>query len=133
MHKKFKILIIITSVLGCLGVISGAFGAHILKNKLGVDSMHAYRTAVNYQFIHTLAIFCTALLYRIYRIRGLFYVCLFFLGGILLFSGSLYILAFKDLIHIPGIKLIGLMTPLGGLALMGSWAAIFFTVVRIKT
>lgn len=133
MQKKFKILIIITSILGCLAVILGAFGSHVLPSHLGPKSVAAFKTGVNYHFIHTLAIFCTALLYRIYRIRGLYYVCLFFLGGILLFSGSLYLLALKEVLGLGSTKFIGMLTPLGGLALMGSWAAVFFTVIRIKT
>lgn len=133
MQKKFKILIIITAILGTTAVIMGAFGSHFLSSQLGPKSMSAYNTAVDYQFYHTLAIFGTALLYRIYRIRGLFYVALFFVGGIALFSGSLYMLSLEKMLGIDGGKFLGLMTPLGGLALMGSWAAIFFTVIRIKT
>lgn len=132
MQKKFKILILITSVLGALGVIMGAFGAHILSAKLEPQSLAAYKTGVLYHLIHTLALFGTALLYRIYRIKGLFYVGLFFLGGICLFSGSLYLLAMKDILGITSTKILGPLTPLGGLALVGSWAAIFFTVIKIK-
>lgn len=133
MHSKFKILIIITSILGATGVLLGAFGSHFLAERLEPKSLNAFRTGVQYHFIHTLALFGTALLYRIYRIKGLFYVGLFFLGGILLFSGSLYLLSTQSLLGIELPKFFGLLTPLGGLALMGSWAAIFFTAIRIKT
>ncbi len=132
MQKKFKILIIITAILGCTAVILGAFGSHVLPAHLGPKSISAFKTGVNYQFYHTLAIFCTALLYRIYRIRGLFYVCLFFLCGICLFSGSLYLLAMKEVFGFESTKILGLLTPLGGVALLGSWAAVFFTVIKIK-
>ena len=133
MQKKFKILVLITAFMGALAVIMGAFGAHILAEKIEPKSLEAYKTGVLYHFIHTLAIFGTALLYRIYRIKGLFYVGLFFLGGIFLFSGSLYLLALKDIIGIQSTALLGPLTPLGGLALIGSWAAIFFTVIKIKS
>ncbi len=133
MNKKFKILILITAVLGVLAVGMGAFGSHILREKLTASELNAYRTAVDYHFIHTLALFGVALLYRIYRIKGLFFIGLFFLGGICLFSGSLYMLAAKSLLGIESFGLIGILTPIGGLALMGCWAAIFFTVIRIKT
>jgi len=133
MQSKFKKLILIASVLGMLAVIMGAFGSHLLRDRLSEDSLRAYQTGVAYHFYHTFAIFCTALLYRIYRIKGLFFICLFFLGGICLFSGSLYLLATKSLTGIPDSKFLGMLTPLGGLALIGSWAAIFFTVVQIKT
>ena len=133
MQKKFKILILITAVMGILAVAMGAFGSHFLKERLSPESLSAYKTAVDYHFIHTIAIFCTALLYRIYRIKGLFFIGLFFLGGILLFSGSLYLLAAEDLLGISSFKFIGFITPIGGLALMGCWASIFFTMIRIKT
>jgi len=133
MQKKFKILILITAVSGTMALVMGAFGSHYLAGQLGPKALHAYDTAVDYQFYHTLAIFCTALLYRIYRIKGLFFVALFFLGGICLFSGSLYMISLKEILGITTGKFIGYLTPLGGLALMGSWAAIFFTVIRIKT
>ena len=133
MQKKFKILILCASVMGCIAVIMGAFGSHVLRSQLGPKSMHSYETAVHYQFYHTIAIFITALLYRSYRIKGLFWIGLFFLGGIFLFSGSLYLLSMRDIIGIESTAILGPITPLGGLALMGSWAAIFFTVIRIKT
>lgn len=133
MQKRFKILILIASALGALSVLFGAFGAHTLSAQLSPKSLHAYETGVEYQFYHTIAIFITALLYRAYRIKGFFWIGLFFLGGILLFSGSLYILSTKELMGIENTQFIGILTPLGGLALMGSWAAIFFTVIRIKT
>jgi uncharacterized membrane protein YgdD (TMEM256/DUF423 family) len=133
MNKKFKILILITAVLGVLAVGMGAFGSHMLREKLTLEGLNAYKTAVQYHFIHTLALFGTALLYRIYRIKGLFFIGLFFLGGICLFSGSLYMLSIKNLLGIESLDIIGILTPIGGLALMGCWAAIFFTVVRIKT
>ena len=133
MHKKFKLLIIITALLGANAVILGAFGSHYLEARLEPKSLRAFKTAVSYQYIHTLALFCTALLYRIYRIKGLFYIGLFFLGGIALFSGSIYMLSLQSLFGIALPKAFGLLTPLGGLALLGSWMAIFFTVIRIKT
>lgn len=133
MQKKFKILILIGSALGALAVIFGAFGSHTLSSQLSPKSMHAYETGVEYHFYHTIAIFITALLYRTYRIKGFFWIGLYFLGGILLFSGSLYLLSTKELLGIESMNFIGILTPIGGLALMGSWAAIFFTVIRIKT
>ncbi len=133
MQSKFKLLIVITAILGATGVVLGAFGSHFLAERLEPKSLSAFKTGVQYHFIHTLALFGTALLYRIYRIKGLFYVGLFFLGGILLFSGSLYLLSTQSILGIALPKLFGILTPLGGLALAGSWAAIFFTVIRIKT
>ncbi len=133
MQGKFKLLILITAALGAMAVILGAFGSHFLAERLEPKSLSAFKTGVLYHFIHTLALFCTALLYRIYRIKGLFYVGLYFLAGITMFSGSLYLLATQNLLGINLPQFFGLITPLGGLALLGAWAAIFFTVIKIKT
>jgi len=133
MQSKFKLLILITSALGALAVIFGAFGSHYLAERLSAKSLSAYKTGVEYHFYHTISLFCTALLYRIYRIKGLFYVGLYFLVGVVLFSGSLYILALQHLWGGGIPKIFGMITPIGGLGLIGAWAAIFFTVLRIDT
>ena len=133
MQSKFKLLILITAALGAIAVILGAFGSHYLADHLSDKSLSAFKTGVIYHFIHTIALFCTALLYRIYRIKGLFYVGLYFMIGILMFSGSLYLLSTQALMGIKLPKIFGLITPLGGLALLGAWASIFFTVLKIKT
>ena len=133
MNKKFKILILIASTLGFIAVIMGAFGAHALKGRISPESMEAYKTAVDYQFVHMLAIFAVAFLYRVYRIKGLFIIGLYFLVGIILFSGSIYILSLKDIIGIESFGPFGLVTPLGGLVLIVAWASIFFTIIKIKT
>ncbi len=132
MQSKFKILILITAALGVVAVILGAFGSHFLAERLSDKSLSAFKTGVLYHFIHTIALFCTALLYRIYRIKGLFYVGLYFMIGIIMFSGSLYLLSTQALMGITLPKFFGLITPLGGLALLGAWASIFFTVIKIK-
>jgi len=112
MQSKFKLLILITAALGALAVILGAFGSHFLAERLSEKS---------------------ALLYRIYRIKGLFYVGLYFMIGIFLFSGSLYFLSLQSLMGITIPKFVGLVTPIGGLALLGAWASMFLTVLNIKT
>ena len=133
MNQKFKTLILIASVLGFLAVMMGAFGAHALKARISPESLDAYHTAVDYQFVHMLAIFAVAFLYRVYRIKGLYIIGLLFLVGTFLFSGSIYILSLKDIIGIESFGPFGLVTPLGGLFLLIAWASIFFTIIRIKT
>jgi len=133
MNKKFKVLILIASVLGFIAVGMGAFGAHILRDKISPESMIAYKTAVNYQIFHALAIFAVAFLYRIYRIKGLFIIGLYFFAGIFLFSGSIYLLSLKTLLGIESLNIIGILTPIGGIGLLIGWASIFFTVIKIKT
>ena len=94
------------------GVAFGAFGAHALKDRLTTDQLAIWHTAVQYQLIHGLALLFIALL-PIDRLSKL--VGNLFAAGILIFSGSLYALA------VSGVKILGAITPLGGLCFLGGW------------
>ena len=114
-----KTFLIIAAVNGFLAVALGAFGAHGLKAKLAPDLMAVYQTAVQYHFYHLLALMFTAVLLMQWpqsiwlRVSGYAFII-----GIILFAGSLYVLA------ITGIRWLGAITPLGGLSFLIAWAAI---------
>src|SRR6516165_11307645 len=102
----------VAAVLGFLAVALGAFGAHSLRSTLESRGMvDVWNKAVFYQFIHALALLVLALYGTINR--G---ACLLLLIGILLFSGSLYLLALTNL------RWLGPVTPLGGLCFLAGWA-----------
>jgi uncharacterized membrane protein YgdD (TMEM256/DUF423 family) len=105
---------------GAVAVLLGAFGAHLLKHWLPLQVMSIFETAVRYHFVHTLALLGTALAMERFpgRERGLRLAAGLFLAGIVLFSGSLYVLSFTDWAPAAWI------TPLGGLAWVGAWAAL---------
>ncbi len=104
---------------GALAVMFGAFGAHILEGRLTLEAMEVYRTAVAYQFIHTLAILLImALAGRFLTTRSAVLAAGLMAIGMVLFSGSLYLIVLGD---IGGI---GMLTPLGGLAFVGGWLAL---------
>ena len=110
----------------CLSVIMGAFGAHGLKGKLSEYSMSIYDKAVLYQFFHAFAILFVAILNQLLSSEE-FNICgILFIVGILLFSGSLFILAITD------IKWLGAITPLGGVLFIISWVILFIKIVRIN-
>ena len=110
----------------CLSVIMGAFGAHALKDKLSEYSMSVYDKAVLYQFFHAFAILFVAFLNQLLNSET-FDICgILFIIGILLFSGSLFILAITD------IKWLGAITPLGGLLFIIAWVTLFIKIVKIK-
>ena len=110
----------------CLSVIMGAFGAHVLKDKLSEYSMSIYDKAVLYQFFHAFAILFVAFLNQLLSSET-FDICgILFIIGILLFSGSLFILAITD------IKWLGAITPLGGLLFIIGWVVLFIKIVKIK-
>jgi uncharacterized membrane protein YgdD (TMEM256/DUF423 family) len=101
----------IAALLGLLGVALGAFGAHALKHTLSIhETVEVWRTAVLYQLVHATALLAIATAGRAnVLLTGLW------TAGIVLFSGSLYILA------LTGIKWLGAITPLGGLAFLAGW------------
>ena len=117
-----KNLIIIGVILAGIAVILGAFGAHGLKNKITVDYLTIYETGVKYHFYHALGIIMVGLASFHFPTAPFHISCLFFAFGILLFSGSLYVLS------ITGIKWLGAITPLGGLSFILGW---FLTAVFI--
>ncbi len=98
-----------------LGVAFGAFGSHALRGKLDNYSLDVYRTAVLYHLIHAMGIFIVAYLSSLTQDPKIHWAGIFLAAGILLFSGSLYLLA------ITGQKWLGAITPLGGLSFLIAW------------
>lgn len=110
--------IFLAGIFGFLSVALGAFGAHGLKDHLSSQMMAIYHTGVEYQMTHTLALFTVGLLQRMDQRanRLLIWSGRLFAIGIVFFSGSLYILA------VSGVKLLGAITPLGGVAFLAGWS-----------
>lgn len=111
-----------------LAVGLGAFGAHGLKNKLDAYSMSVYEKAVFYHFIHALGILLVSLLARTNAISppGEQRVAWLLLIGIVVFCGSLYALA------ISGVRILGAITPIGGLAFILGWLVLVYEAVRAQ-
>jgi uncharacterized membrane protein YgdD (TMEM256/DUF423 family) len=109
-----------------LAVGFGAFGAHGLKGRLDDYSMGVYEKAVLYHFFHALGLLIVSILPRVGAISqsAAAWVCGLLLAGILLFSGSLYVLA------LSGVKALGAVTPLGGLAFLAAWFLLAYRLVR---
>lgn len=126
-----KRIIIIASVFGILAVILGAFGAHTLKSLLVPADLQVWKTAVEYQFYHTLALLFLSTFSRS-RSRLINLASWFFTLGIILFSGSLYLLAAKDLLNINQLSLIGPVTPLGGLFFILGWISLLIATLKNK-
>ncbi len=114
------------SLLLALAVALGAFGAHGLKDRLDAYSISVWEKAVFYHFIHALGMLIVSILPR----AGLLapsranLVGWLLLAGILLFSGSLYVLA------VSGVKMLGAVTPFGGLSFIAAWVVLAFSIVR---
>ncbi len=114
-----KLFLTLASLSAMTAVIFGAFGAHALKERLDDYSLGVFETAVQYHFYHSLALLAVGILalqlpaHSLLKSSG----WLFFLG-IIVFSGSLYILS------MTGVKWLGAITPLGGLAFIAGWACL---------
>ena len=116
----------IGSVLGFLGVVFGAFGAHALRNRLSPEMLAVFETGVRYQMYHAFAVLIVAAaIGHIGEARLLEMAGWFFFAGVLLFSGSLYALA------LTGTGILGIITPIGGLLFLVGWVCLgLFAVVR---
>ena len=126
---KRSTLIRLTAVLGALSVALGAFAAHGLEKLVTPPHLETFATGVRYQFYHTFAIGLAACLDRLHGVhhRRIRLAVWLWTIGILLFSGSLYLLSLRELIRLPT-ALLGPVTPLGGLLLIGGWLTLFFSV-----
>ena len=113
-----KIFLVIGAFSGFLGVALGSFGAHGLKGKLTSDLLQTFEIGVRYQMYHSLALLAVAWAATQFS-SGLIQTSgWLFVAGILIFSGSLYLLAFT------GVKAWGAVTPIGGLFLLAGWLAL---------
>lgn len=119
------------SVFGILAVILGAFGAHGLKKMVDPEALETWHTAVQYQFYHTLAMLFLATFSR-FRSRAINAASWFFTLGILLFSGSLYLISAKDILNITNLSLLGPLTPIGGLFFILGWISLLVATIKNK-
>jgi len=125
-----RILFIIASFYGLTGVVLGAFGAHALKGRLGADALLSYETGVRYQLIHALLILIVAWWARQSPSTLLNWSGYATSAGVLLFSGSIYLLATREISGLSGLKWLGPVTPVGGLLLISGWVLLLIWAVR---
>jgi uncharacterized membrane protein YgdD (TMEM256/DUF423 family) len=119
-----KILLSIAAFSAMLSVVLGAFAAHGLKSKLSENLLNTFQTGVQYQMYHSLALILLVILYRQMPQALLVYSAGFMFAGILLFSGSLYMLALTQ------IKWFGPVTPLGGVCFIIGWALLIVATLK---
>lgn len=109
--------LVIGAIFGAMAVILGASGAHGLKDQLAANNVtHIFELANRYHFFHVFALLTTGILMNYFNAKRLGYAALFFVLGILCFSGSLYAMSFVKL------HALGPVTPIGGLLLIVGWA-----------
>ena len=121
-----KVLLLFGLFFCGFSVLMGAFGAHALKDKLSEYSMSIYDKAVFYQVFHALGILIVSILGQLFNTQEFNIFGWFFIIGILLFSGSLFILS------VTGIKWLGAITPIGGVMFILGWFLLFFKVLKMQ-
>lgn len=117
-------LVVLASLTLLIGVAAGAFGAHGLKRILTPDLLNVWQTAVLYQLVHGLGLLAIAALGARFGSPLLSLAAAFMFAGVVIFSGSLYILA------ISGTKWLGAITPIGGAAFILAWAMVALAAYR---
>jgi len=119
------------AILGAIAIILGAFGAHALKKVLTTEELATFETGVKYQMYHALFLLLVGIsgLITEKAKKAIYYFVLF---GVLLFSGSIYLLA-TDSLNDFNFKIIGFVTPIGGLLLIMAWIWLFIDILKKKS
>ena len=121
-----KFWFISTAIFGFLSVSLGAFGAHFLKNTIDDYGKSIYEKAVLYQMFHTMALFAVGVMQHFNKEASFSVAGWGFFAGIILFSGSLYLLA------TTGIKWLGAVTPIGGVAFLFGWFWLVVLIIKAR-
>lgn len=119
------------AIFGMLAIILGAFGAHALKKVLSLEQLSTFETGVKYQMYHAIFLLFIGMNDRI-SIRTKKTIFILVLLGVLLFSGSIYLLATNS-ITLFDFKIIGFATPLGGLLLISAWLTLLLNIINNKS
>jgi uncharacterized membrane protein YgdD (TMEM256/DUF423 family) len=125
MNKK---LITTGALFGMIAIILGAFGAHALKKVMPAEQLVTFETGVRYQMYHALFLIFISMISEISEKtkKTIYYLIL---SGVILFSGSIYLLATNSITSFD-FKVIGFVTPIGGLLLILAWAILFFSFIK---
>jgi len=122
-----KSILTIAAISGLLAVALGAFGAHGLKAIITPEMLDVYKTGVQYQFYHTFALLAVGILMNFNQSKALKWSATLFVIGMILFSGSLYVLA------ISGVKALGMITPFGGITWIAAWFLLIVHCRKLST
>jgi uncharacterized membrane protein YgdD (TMEM256/DUF423 family) len=120
-----KIFALLGSMFGFLGVVAGAFGAHAMADRLEPRLLEVWETAAHYQLVHALALFAAAWLVHHTHATVAWVAGWAFAAGIVVFSGSLYLMAFT------GARSLGAVTPIGGVAFLVGWFCCVLAVLKL--
>lgn len=120
------------SLSGAIAVMFGAFGAHSLKDVLSAGALEIWAKGVEYQFYHTFALLFLSQFATAGNDKLINWSYIFFTLGIVFFSGSLYLLATREVMNIGFVSYIGPITPVGGLCFILGWLLLFVAALKRK-
>jgi uncharacterized membrane protein YgdD (TMEM256/DUF423 family) len=128
------LLIKIASLSMLFAVVLGAMGAHWLKQKITFEQLQSFHTGVEYQIYHSLALlFLSIIPVNMLNEKVINKIFFVFILGIVLFSGSIYLLAIRNIIHLESsVKILGPITPIGGLCFITGWILLFSSIKNPK-
>lgn len=127
MNRK---IILASAILGMTAIILGAFGAHALKKVLNIEELSTFETGVKYQMYHALFLLFLGTV-NIISDKAKNVILYLTITGVIFFSGSIYLLATNKLTAVD-FKIIGIITPIGGLLLILAWFVLFMNVMKKK-
>ncbi len=127
MHRNF---LAGGALLGGIAVALGAFGAHGLKSIVPADTVSTFQTGVQYQMYHALALLAVAIVFEKFPNKLVRWAGISFCIGILLFSGSLYLLTFLKATGKVGLEGVGIITPFGGIFFILGWVLLFLGIMK---
>jgi uncharacterized membrane protein YgdD (TMEM256/DUF423 family) len=130
MEQMDKKILLTAAVLGLTAIIFGAFGAHALKKVLTEAQLQSFEIGVRYQMYHALFLLFIGA-FSMLQEKERFIIFWLTLSGVLLFSGSIYLLATNELTHLKT-KYLGPLTPIGGVLLISAWGYLFYSILCKK-
>ena len=119
-----RLWIVIGALFALLAVALGAFGAHSLKNRLTIEDLSIFEIGVRYQMYHGLAMILLGLIAFNYNQQMVHWPAVLFIIGIVIFSGTLYLLS------ITGARWLGAITPIGGTFLIAGWITLIYNLIN---
>ncbi len=123
-----KWVLLLATFFGLIGIIAGAFGAHALKEIIDTEHLRAFETGVRYQLFHAIVL----LILGFQREIQIKWIAPLMIIGLILFSGSIYLLSCKAILDLTNTQFLGPITPLGGSILIISWVLLFLRIYKHK-
>lgn len=127
-----KNIIIKAGILGVIAVLGGAFGAHALKAILSPEHLDSFNIGIRYQMIHAVILLLLFILLERHKIKQFKIAATFIFSGVILFSGSIYLLTLKNIIGVEWLNFAGPITPIGGTLIIIGWVFIVLGGIKLK-